>query len=35
MAKAKIGLYEIWLIKGVGFETLALLNGSIISNQIK
>ena len=35
IAKAKIGFYEIWLIKGLGFKTVAYLNGGMISNHIK
>ena len=35
MAIAKIGLYEIWLIKGVGLLTVAFLNGDINSNHTK
>ena len=33
MAKAKIGLYEIWLINGVGLAIVAFLNCGMISNQ--
>ena len=32
---AKIGLYETWLINGVGLETVAYLKGGKSSNQIK
>jgi hypothetical protein len=31
----KIGLYETWLIKGVGSKILASLKGGISSNQIR
>ena len=35
IANANIGLYETWLMNGVGLETIAFLKGGIISNQTK